>query len=397
MKKLRFSMFACRVMPTLAICVLGGAASAQNEVKPDAAKPAPNAAPMTPYQKMLQTGSDVPLLVLDPSDKVWSLQITSGSQLVVRRGNLMVNSSHKGALWAAENGTSLQVDNGAIGVVGGTTILGNPILRPAPRTGFAPMADPFPQFEVDQQNLRVMSRQQINHQNGDLNLTPGIYEGGIWVTARNATVTMAPGTYVFRGGDFAVWNDSKLVGQGVTIVMMPGAKEAGSFNTQFGVQMQLSAPTEGPLQGLAVLSAAKGDKISFQATRGTIQGTIYGPQAGLKVSSESRVSVTRAVVANLSLVLQGALEITGADILGNGAAGAGNAAVAQPAVAQPAIAAQANGNNAWAKGQGVEINWGNKWWKGRILAVDEAIGKYRVHYDGWADNWDEWVTPDRLR
>lgn len=378
MKRITYFGHAVSAMLTLFFL---SAAYAQE--KPPVAK-APEGKAETPYSQMLRTAGSVPLLVLDPSDKVWSLHITSGSQLVVRRGNVMVNSSNKGALWAA--GASIQVDNGAIGVVGGMTTLGDNSLKPAPRTGFPPMADPFPAFEVDQQNLPVISRQRINHQNGDLAMRPGIYEGGVWVTARDSTVTMQPGVYVFRDGDFAVWH-SNLIAEGVTIVMMPGANEAGSFSTQFGAKVQLSAPTEGPLQGLAVLSAAKGDKISFQATEGQIRGTIYGPQSGLKLSSDSRVSLTRAVVANVSLVLKSALEITGADMPG------ADIAAEQPAPAPLKPANQAG----WKQGQGVEILWGAKWWKGRILAVDEANGKYRVHYDGWGDNWDEWVTPDKLR
>lgn len=266
--------------------------------------------PPSPYQQALKAAGNVPLLLLDPSDKVWSLHVTSGSQLWVRQGNLMVNSSNRGALWAA--GGNINVQNGAIGVVGGITRLGNPVIQPEPTTGFAPMGDPFPAFEVPQ-DMRVVSRENINHQKGDLSLTPGIYDGGLWVTARDSTVTMKPGTYIIRGGDFAVWH-SRLIGEGVSIVMLPGAKEAGSFNTQFGAQVQLSAPTTGPLQGLAILSAAKGDKISFQATQGQIKGMIYGPQAGMKFSSESQVSITRAIVANLSLVLKAVLEVTGNDV-----------------------------------------------------------------------------------
>lgn len=375
----------------------------ENAAKP--AAPAPGAPAVAPgaalsyHTQMLQAGGDVPLLLLDSSDKVWALHCTSGAQLYVRRGNMMVNSSHRGAFWAADG--TVQVEKGAIGVVGGTTFLGQPKVNPAPQTGFQPMADPFPAFEVPQ-DARVLSREKINHQRGDLALAPGIYDGGLWVTARDSTVTMQPGTYIIRGGDFAVWH-SRLIGEGVTIVLLPGAKPAGNFNTQFGAQVQLSAPTTGPLQNLVILSAAKGNgQISMQDTQGQIKGTIYGPQAEVKLSGDkTRVSVTRIIANNLSLVLQAALEVTGADMPGAAAApdpaAPANAANANAAV-QPALAApRAVGQLQWAKGQGVEIFWGNKWWKGRILAVDEANGKYKVHYDGWGDNWDEWVTPDKLR
>lgn len=43
----------------------------------------------------------------------------------------------------------------------------------------------------------------------------------------------------------------------------------------------------------------------------------------------------------------------------------------------------------------VEIFWGNKWWKGRVLKREN--GKLLVHYDGWASTYDEWVTPDKVR
>lgn len=36
-----------------------------------------------------------------------------------------------------------------------------------------------------------------------------------------------------------------------------------------------------------------------------------------------------------------------------------------------------------------------KWYVSQILAVKD--GKYRVHYCGWEDKWDEWVGPDKLR
>jgi hypothetical protein len=36
-----------------------------------------------------------------------------------------------------------------------------------------------------------------------------------------------------------------------------------------------------------------------------------------------------------------------------------------------------------------------KWSPATVLAVKD--GQVRVHYDGWSDAWDEWVTPDRTR
>ena len=41
------------------------------------------------------------------------------------------------------------------------------------------------------------------------------------------------------------------------------------------------------------------------------------------------------------------------------------------------------------------VEWGGNWWHAKVLQA--ADGKYRIHYTGWADSWDEWVAPERLR
>jgi hypothetical protein len=47
------------------------------------------------------------------------------------------------------------------------------------------------------------------------------------------------------------------------------------------------------------------------------------------------------------------------------------------------------------KGEAVEIEWKKKWWPGAILDVRDDFAL--VHYDGFGDEWDEWVTAKRLR
>jgi len=47
------------------------------------------------------------------------------------------------------------------------------------------------------------------------------------------------------------------------------------------------------------------------------------------------------------------------------------------------------------EGQAVQVLSAGTWYRARILRVEQ--GRYRVHYEGWADSWDEWVTADRIR
>jgi hypothetical protein len=46
-------------------------------------------------------------------------------------------------------------------------------------------------------------------------------------------------------------------------------------------------------------------------------------------------------------------------------------------------------------GDKVEVLWGNKWWAATVVKRDGQ--RAFIHYDGWGKNFDEWVTPDRMR
>ncbi len=41
-------------------------------------------------------------------------------------------------------------------------------------------------------------------------------------------------------------------------------------------------------------------------------------------------------------------------------------------------------------GQRVEVQWGNTWWPAEVLQV--RGNQFLIHYTGWGNNWDEWVT-----
>ena len=49
----------------------------------------------------------------------------------------------------------------------------------------------------------------------------------------------------------------------------------------------------------------------------------------------------------------------------------------------------------WKVGDPVQANWKGAWYKATIIGADGA--RYKIHYDGYGDNWDEWVGPDRIK
>jgi hypothetical protein len=47
------------------------------------------------------------------------------------------------------------------------------------------------------------------------------------------------------------------------------------------------------------------------------------------------------------------------------------------------------------RGTKIEILWGGKWYPGNV--TERRGEEIKVHYEGWADSWDEWVKRDRVR
>ncbi|MBN2495571.1 MAG: RNA-binding protein [Deltaproteobacteria bacterium] len=49
----------------------------------------------------------------------------------------------------------------------------------------------------------------------------------------------------------------------------------------------------------------------------------------------------------------------------------------------------------WVKGDPLEVKWKGKWYPAKIIAIKGA--EYKIHYDGFADSWDEFVKAGRMR
>lgn len=43
----------------------------------------------------------------------------------------------------------------------------------------------------------------------------------------------------------------------------------------------------------------------------------------------------------------------------------------------------------------VQVLWKGKWYPASVIAVGQ--GQWRVHYDGYGAEWDEWVGPGRIK
>lgn len=246
--------------------------------------------------------------MLDATSKVWSLQVTSNSKLDVQAGDVVINSTHKGALWAADGTIEAQ---GAIRVAGGTTYLGRHSVSPEPKTFVDGADDPLPQFRVEPGAMQSGQKLFLNNER-QVTLRPGIYTDGIFATGQNSEITMEPGTYIINGGDFFV-SGARLSGQGVTIVMS-GARP-GAFWCASGAQIELSAPSEGALRNIVLIARARNDRgIQFDGGQVQMKGLVYSPQATASLSAKADVSLDRLFCSSLGLALGSKLRITGQNL-----------------------------------------------------------------------------------
>ena len=63
-------------------------------------------------------------------------------------------------------------------------------------------------------------------------------------------------------------------------------------------------------------------------------------------------------------------------------------------VAVPPLSTGGQAAVAATKG-GVEVEWNGQWYPAEVLQTKD--GKHFIHYTGYGSNWDEWVSPERVR
>jgi hypothetical protein len=96
-------------------------------------------------------------------------------------------------------------------------------------------------------------------------------------------------------------------------------------------------------------------------------------------------------VTTLSISLLAMGGLTACDKGGDKTASAKEETKTEKKDEKPAEAAETK----FKKGQKVEANWKGTWYKAEIVEVNG--GKYKIHYTGWGDKWDEEVDESKLR
>lgn len=229
-----------------------------------------------------------------------SATVQGGSQVNLKNCNLYVNSAHSSALTI---GGSAAVSALSVAVVGDISGLSAITAPGGIRTNASPTTDPYanvsfpPFFGCDHSNRKI---------NSDETLSPGVYCGGLFVTA-GAVATLGPGIYYMDGGDLTVAGNGTIQGTGVTIVFTKKSRNNwATVSIGSNAIVNLTAPKTGATAGIVMF----GDRnmtqgTSFKLTGGASQifgGAIYLPKGALEYAGGSSASTgcTQVVADTLS-------------------------------------------------------------------------------------------------
>lgn len=233
-------------------------------------------------------------LVLDPAAPQ-ALLVNNGADIDAPDCEFHVRSTaNPAAVFNA--GTSLTT---ARLCIAGASVLDNGGNHPGMQTSCAAAPDPYA-GALPEPSSASCDYFASNHNGGTVNLTPGVYCGGINFNAA-PDVTFAPGLYVISGGNWNV-NGGTWTGNGVVFYF------ADSSIIQFnnGVDAALSAPASGAYEGVAMFEKgglARSPFVLDDSQGFDIEGLIYLPSRDTIFNASSSLANKKMTLVVNTLIL----------------------------------------------------------------------------------------------
>jgi hypothetical protein len=236
------------------------------------------------------TGAKVGVLLLSPSASE-ALSITGkGSVSLTGGGSLVVNSSSSSSVSTGSGSVSV-ASPGQVRVDGGwsgTKISPAPVQSP-------PTPDPLRFLSApNTTNLTTISQDTYKIDKipkGGLTLSPGIYQGGISISADGKDpITFSPGIYFLAGGGLKVTGSADITGSGVVIYNGPdGSGTVGALDLAGSGNVALTPPTSGTYTGVGFFQARGATTaITLEGDASQkLSGTLYAPSARVTIKGKA--------------------------------------------------------------------------------------------------------------
>jgi hypothetical protein len=273
------------------------------------------------------------VLALDRGD-VTDVTDTGNTTLNLIHCNIYVNSPATSALRLVGGAV---INAHAAYISGNYTTSGQAALNTTAgtHTGAPPVDDPYA-------DVQIPSYSGCNSNNYSLTggrsqtFTPG--SSGVWVfcggfeVKGNSSVTFQPGVYIIDGGSFSVAGGSSISGSGVTIIFTSSSGTGyATAAVAGGATVNITAPTSGPLAGLAFFQdrnapASGSDQFTGGATQ-NIVGAIYFPNQNVTFAGGTTTGGAKCTqLVALTVTFNGNAAFN-SDCPGTGVRGVGTSAI----------------------------------------------------------------------
>lgn len=212
-------------------------------------------------------------------------------------GNADLRAYDCGLQVNATSDEALQVDSSATLMAAGICVTGKSQLAdpdrvaPEPTDNCPPLPDPLAHLEMPAASS-CAPRPLLDVPLVIKVITPGTYCGGLEIKNR-AIVHFSPGVYVFRDGPLKVSGGATIRGSGVSFLF---TGEDAVLELQSGAQIELTAPTDGTMQGMLVFQDPRygGEHVWDSERPAKLVGTIYLPNGDFLSSGKSGITPVRS-------------------------------------------------------------------------------------------------------
>ena len=227
---------------------------------------------------------DATVVILDPTLS-GALDMTGNARITVDKGHLQIDSSAGCALDMTGNA---EVIAAAVDVVGGSCTSGNAVDGDV-HEGADVMGDPLAHVLPSPGSWDAVrsSLPQPSGANGKIggngSFQPGHYPQGVKLSG-NKTAKLLPGVYMLGGNGIRMSGNTRLEGEGVTLLIDQGATVDLSGNAE----LQLSPAGAGPYAGITLFlhrgtTAAKACDLSGNGDL-DLAGTLYVPSGEMRLT-----------------------------------------------------------------------------------------------------------------
>ncbi len=219
-----------------------------------------------------------------------AVTVNNGARLTIDNCGLAVNSTGSPAL-AVSGGARIQAKSvrvsGSVSVNnGGKITTEDGVLESQAVT-----ADPYAGVNFNVPSGCAYNNKSYNHKSNGATISPGTYCGGLSV-GNGVKLSMAPGVYYIKSGQFYLGGGSELSGTGVTIVLTKNTHSYATANIGNGSKISLTAPTGGALSGIVFYgdpNAPNNSSIQFQGGASMeFNGALYFPSMSVVYSNGAK-------------------------------------------------------------------------------------------------------------